>query len=109
MYLRFKLGDKERGLSFKMGTLRHIGELTKSDPLDFAPTADISKQYAFVKVIVWAGLLTNYDQKGAEPDFTEKDVTAWVDALSINEATEITTAFTKAFSGASEGDGDTQG
>ena len=108
MYIRIKLGDKERGLSFKMGTLRHIGEITKADPLDFTTTTDVSNQYNFVKTVVWAALLTNCDLKGIEPDFSEKDVTAWVDALSVTEAGEITNAFAKAFSGRGEADDDTR-
>lgn len=109
MYISMILGGKERGLNFKMGTLRHIGELTQSDPLDFSVSSDISKQYGFVKTIVHAGLLANADAKGVEPDFTERDVVRWVDDMDLNDVTKVTTAFTKAFSVAGEGGSDTQG
>lgn len=109
MYHRLLLGGKERGLSFKMGALRHIGELTKQDPLDFTTVTDFSNQYAFIKTIVHAGLLCNCDIKGIEPDFTENDVVKWVDDLDAKQATEITAAFSKAFSVKGEDSSDTQG
>ena len=91
-----------------MGALRHIGELTKQDPLDFTNVTDFSNQYTFIKTIVHAGLLCNCDNKGIEPDFTEKDVIKWVDDLDAATATEITTAFSKAYSVKVEGTSDTR-
>lgn len=109
MYFTTKLGGTDRGLKFSMGTLRHIGELTKSDPLDFSVTGDISKQYGYVKTIVHAGLLANADAKGVQPDFTEQDIIKWVDDLELSDVTAISTAFSRAFSVAGEGNRDTQG
>lgn len=97
-YIKVHLGGKERGLSFKMGTLRHIGELTANDPLVFANQNGLSGQYGFFKTIVHAGLLANCYAKGVEPDFTEGDITKWVDDIDAAEASRIVGEFTKAYS-----------
>lgn len=97
-YIKVNIGGTERGLSFKMGTLRHIGELTANDPLVFANSNGLAGQYGFFKTIVHAGLLANCDAKGVEPDFTDADVTRWVDDIDAAEASRIIGEFTKAYS-----------
>lgn len=107
-YIKVKLGGKERGLKYNMGALRHLGEITQSDPLDFTNVADPLKQFDFVKSIVHAGLLANADSKKSEPDFNEKEVIEWVSELSAQEAAIITSAFAKAYAVGGEAKTDTQ-
>lgn len=107
-YIKVKLGGKERGLKYNMGALRHLGEITKSDPLDFTNVADPLKQFDFVKSIVHAGLLANADSKKTEPDFNEKEVVEWVSELTAQEAATITEFFGKAYAVGGEAKADTQ-
>lgn len=107
-YIKVKLGGKERGLKFNMGALRHLGEITQSDPLDFTNVADPLKQFDFVKAIVHAGLLANADSKKSEPDFSDNDVIDWVSELSAQEAAEITQFFAKCYAVGGEASANTQ-
>lgn len=108
MYYKLNLGGKDRGLNFKMGTLRYIGELTKNDPLKFEVTNSIGGQYEVVCTIIHAALLCNCDSKNIEPDFTANDVKKWVDELDPLQAIEVIKAFTQAFQVAGGGNQDTQ-
>lgn len=107
-YIKVKLGGKERGLKFNMGALRHLGDISKTDPLDFANVADPLKQFGFVKAIVHAGLLANADSKKSEPEFSEQDVIDWVSELSVSEASVIIQFFAKCYSVSGEADPNTQ-
>jgi len=96
-YLQIELGGKKQGLKFNIGAFRFIGELTNGDPLRFAKSSDdLGEQYRIVKTLVHAGLLSNALSKGVDPDFTDKDVTAWVSELSAAEGSEIINAFAEA-------------
>ncbi len=80
-YLSLDLGGKKLGWKVNFGTLNHMAELTKEDPLAFAASMDLdnlSKIFNFTYVIVHAGLLSNCDAKGVEPDFTAADVKKWI-------------------------------
>jgi hypothetical protein len=95
-YIQAVLGKEKRGLKFNLGTLRHIGDITGTDPLGFSVRSE-----NFVRdlsVIVYAGMLSNYESKQQDPDFTQKDVDRWVGEIEdMNEAISIVTAFHNAY------------
>lgn len=109
-YLKIKLGGTERGLNFKMGALKHLGELTGNDPLLKIDSGANSFQteYSNLKNIVHAGLLCNYDALNKEVDFTEKEIDRWVGQLEPSESKQIVSFFSNAYAVAGESNGDTQ-
>jgi hypothetical protein len=104
------LGGIERGLNFKMGALRHLGELTGKDPLlkEDSGANGFEIEFNTLKNIVHAGLLCNCDAKSKEPDFSDKDVINWVGQLEPEESRKIVTFFSNAYKVAGEGNADTQ-
>lgn len=93
-YIQVKLGGKQRGLKFNMGTFRFIGELTGKDPLRFEDSSnDLGEQYRIIKTIIHAGLLSNCISKKIEPDFDDGNVNEWVSELSAAEGVEVIEAF----------------
>lgn len=112
-YIQVNLGGQLRGLKFNLGTLRHIGDITGNDPFKFI--VNVSEYDPFMKdfrVIVYAGLLSNYDSMKREPEFTQEEVRVWVDEIdNMREALRIVNAFSEAYkteSVSGEGDEDTQ-
>jgi hypothetical protein len=93
-YLKVKLGGKERGLKFNVGTLYHIGELTGGNPLQ---GNTYQQTFSALKHIVYAALLSNCDCKEVEPDFDEKEVTGWVKLMTPAEAKQITLLYNEVF------------
>ena len=104
------LGGIERGLNFKMGALRHLGELTGKDPLlkEDSGANGFEIEFNTLKNIVHSGLLCNCDAKNKGPDFSEKDVINWVGQLEPEESRKIVAFFSNAYKVAGEGNGDTQ-
>lgn len=106
-YIKVKLGGKERGLKFNMGTLYHLGTLSGEDPLKISQGGTLLEQFNSLKNLIHASLLSNCDSQDKEPDFTEKDVHKWVSQLSSAEAKKISMAFAKAYNDPAAGEGGT--
>jgi hypothetical protein len=109
-YMTVKLGGIERGLNFKMGALRYLGELTGKDPLlkEDSGANGFEVEFNTLKNIVHAGLLCNCDAKDKEPDFSDSDVIKWVGQLEPEESRGIVNFFSSAYKVAGEGNADTQ-
>lgn len=97
-YTTIELGGQERGLKFNMGTLKHLGEITRSDALTFQIQGnDLPSIYKHTQSIIHAALLSNCDSKKESPDFTAIDIEQWVNELDFSEAIRILNAFSTAY------------
>lgn len=98
-YISLEIGGKKRGLPFKAGTLRRIGEMTGDDPYNFFSQLgdNLSGQLKQVAVIIYNSLLANAATKKEEPDFTLEDVQGWVDEMDMEEITLVATTFVNAY------------
>jgi hypothetical protein len=113
-YIRLELGGKERGLPFKMGTLRKLKGLTNSDPYGFLSSInvnDIDDQAKIVSTIIHACLLASCESKKESPDFTVEDIEVWINDLDANDWADVINAFIRAYIGEPSGEEgkDTQG
>ena len=100
---------KQQGLKFNLGTLKHIGVITKADPLDFNVNfSNLAEVYRFVFIVVYAGLLSNADSKNVEPDFSDKDVEKWINEWDLTQAAEVITKFNAAYQLSGEEGANTQ-
>jgi hypothetical protein len=109
-YMRLTLGDKEQGLKFNMGTLKHLKDITGGDPFSFFIGEDIEAQIRQIAVILQAALLSNYKSKQIEPDFTPADCERWAEDLDMDEALRVVNTFRQAYMPEVSGEGnpDTQ-
>lgn len=88
---------KKRILRWNLGTLKHIGVLTKDDPFDFNVNfVKIEEAFRICKLVTYAGLLSNLDYLGEDQDFDEKDVDRWVGAWDLPTAVAIIQSFSAA-------------
>jgi hypothetical protein len=107
-YIRLTLGEQERGLPFKMGTLRQLRGLINGDPFEFLQTClngGLEEQVRLVGTIVYACLLAGAAAKKEEPDFNILDVERWVDDLDYSDCELVLLSFTKAYMGEPSGEG----
>lgn len=97
-YTTIELGGKERGLKFNMGTLKLLGEITKSDALTFQiQNNDLPSIYKHTQVIIHASLLSNCNSKKEAPDFTVDEIEQWVNEIDFSEAIKVLNAFSAAY------------
>ena len=107
-YHTLELGGQRRGLKFNFGTLRFIGELTGNDPLLLAQASTPKEIFNQARIIVQAGMMSNYLSLKKEVDFTGEEVADWLSELPINTVMEVVTAFSKSFAGEATDKADTQ-
>ncbi len=92
-------GDKPRKriLRWNLGTLKYIGIASKNDPFDFNVNfVKMEEAFKICRLVTYAGLLSNLDYLGEEPDFTEADVDRWVGAWDLPTAVKIIQSFSAA-------------
>jgi hypothetical protein len=104
-YIQVDLGGKKCGLKFNFGTLEHIERETGEDPLGF--TISGSKLISNVAIVIYAGLLSNAECKGVEPDFTKDEVTRWVRQIEdMTIVTDVIEVFQSAYKVKSKASGE---
>lgn len=97
-YMALEVGGAVRGLKFNVGTLKCLGDILESDPLQYKVEGESFAQILPYAInIVHAALLSNCLSKKTEPDFTAEDVAQWVDELSIGELQDIIQHFNNIF------------
>lgn len=101
-YLEVTFGSVKKGLNYKMGAKRHLGELMQK--MEKEGSNAILDDFNYLKMIVHAGLLCNCDIKKEPVDFEDKDVALWVGSLDKEEADKILEFFQSAF-GKAPGEG----
>ena len=85
-YIQLEVGGKVRGLKFNMATMEYVQQITGEDPLTFrAVSSSFQDVYKYALVLFHAGLLSNCDSKGEEPDFTDDDVKKWFRSLDEDD------------------------
>lgn len=98
-YLSLELGGKARGLKFNIGTLRCLKDVAGVDPLDFKAESDkFSDLLPYAEKILHAALLSNCLSKKEHADFTDADVSEWMNELDVPTITEIITLYNGIFS-----------
>lgn len=105
--MSLELGGKNRGLPFKIGTLRQLKGLIEGDPFDFLSakvSGDLDEQIEVVALIAYASLLANAKTKKEDPDFTKQDVQDWMDDLDFEQVVNILNFFKRAYIGEPSGE-----
>jgi hypothetical protein len=87
--IEFKIGDRERGLSFGMNTIKIITDLTGIKPLEeiFGKLKD--QDLTFVMTFFYACALHYAKSKKQDIDFTEFDTNEWMDELGLERVKEM--------------------
>lgn len=94
-YLRLKIGEKEVGLKFNIGTLKAVGEITGRDPFSVrCDTGNFSEVAAFGKTIFHAAIISNYRSRKVDIDFTPADIDEWFEELTAKDVTTIVNMYT---------------
>lgn len=99
------VGDKEQGLKFNMGTLKHLKDITGGDPFSFFIGEDIDAQIKQVAVILYAAMAANYRSKKQEIDFSIEDCELWAEDFSMEEAIRVVNTFRAAYMPEVSGEG----
>lgn len=89
MIVEFKIGEKDRGFSFGLNTIKIITDLTGIKPIEDIFSKFKENDLMFLRTFFYACALHYAKSKKVEIDFEEFDVSDWLDELGLPKAMEI--------------------